>query len=60
MKTDSSIVDEVRKRAYEISERFAHDLRAYARHLKEIEEKHRSRVVSQVTVVAPRSNNQTT
>jgi hypothetical protein len=52
MKTDSPIVDEVRKRAYEISERYGHDLRAYARHLKEIEDKYRSRVVSQVTVVA--------
>lgn len=58
MKSDSSIVDEVRKRANEISERFGHDLRAYAVHLKEIEEKHRSRVVSQVTVVAPKSNDQ--
>ena len=51
MKTNSPIVDEVRKRAHEISERYGHDLRAYARHLKEIEDKYRSRVVSQVTVV---------
>jgi len=51
MKTESPIVDEVRKRAHEISERYGHDLQAYARHLKEIEDKYRSRVVSQVTVV---------
>jgi len=51
MKTNSPIVDEVRKRAHEISERYGHDLQAYARHLKEIEDKYRSRVVSQVTVV---------
>jgi hypothetical protein len=51
MSTDSPIVDEVRKRRHQISERFGHDLQAYARHLKEIEDKYRSRVVSQVTVV---------
>ena len=54
MNTDSSIVEEVRERRRQISERFGHDLKAYARHLKEIEEKHRSRVVSQVTVVPAR------
>ncbi len=54
MSADSSIVDEVRKRRHEISERFGHDLEAYARHLKEIEEQYRDRVVSQVTVVPPR------
>jgi hypothetical protein len=52
MSADSPIVEEVRKRRHEISERFGHDLQAYARHLKEIEDKYRSRVVSQVTVVA--------
>ena len=51
MKSESPIVEEVRRRAQEISERFGHDLQAYARHLKEIEEKYRDRVVSQVTVV---------
>ena len=54
MKADSPIVEEVRERATRISERYGHDLKAYARHLKEIEEKYRDRVVSQVTVVAPR------
>lgn len=55
MDADTPIVEEVRKRRHEISERFAHDLYAYAEHLKEIEEKHRDRVVSQVTVVARRN-----
>ena len=54
VKADSSIVEEVRERAQRISERFGHDLRAYARHLKEIEDRNRSRVVSPVTVVAAR------
>jgi hypothetical protein len=60
MSSDGPIVEEVRKRRHEISERYGHDLRAYAQHLKELEEKHRSRVVSQVTVVAPRSKDQAT
>lgn len=55
MSADSPIVDEVRRRRHEISERFGHDLMRYAEHLKEIEAQHRDRVVSQVTVVAPRS-----
>ena len=54
MRADSPIVEEVRERARRISERFGHDLQAYAKHLKTIEEKHRSRVVSQVTVVPAR------
>ena len=54
MRADSPIVEEVRERARRISQRFGDDLKAYVRHLKEIEEKHRSRVVSQVTVVAAR------
>jgi hypothetical protein len=55
MNADSSIVEEVRERRRQISDRFGHDLKAYARYLKDIEEKHRSRVVSQVTVVPARS-----
>ena len=51
MNVDSSIVQEVRKRRHQISERFGHDLQAYARHLREIEDRYRSRVVNQVTVV---------
>jgi len=51
MKADSSIVEEVRARAERLSERFDHDLKKYAAHLKEIEAAHRDRLVSQVTVV---------
>lgn len=51
MKADSPIVEEVRERAERLSERFGHDLRRYAAHLKEIESAHRDRLVSQVTVV---------
>lgn len=51
MKADSPIVEEVRERCRQLSARFNDDLEAYARHLREIEEKHQSRVVDQVTVV---------
>ena len=51
MAGDSPIVDEVRKRRYEISERFGHDLDAYCKHLREEEAKHRSRIVDQLTSV---------
>lgn len=56
--TDSPIVQEVRERRHQISERFGHDLQAYYRHLKEIEQKHRNRVVSQITVVPPKDRPQ--
>lgn len=54
MKADTAIVEEVRSRRRQISERFAHDLRAYTRHLREIQEKFRDRhpIVNQVTVVS--------
>ncbi len=51
MKADSPLVEEVRERCRELSARFNDDLRAYARHLREIEAEHQSRVVDQVTVV---------
>lgn len=54
MSSDSPIVEEVRRRRHEISERFGHDLQAYYHHLKELEEKYRDRVVSQITVVPPK------
>jgi len=59
MKSDSPIVDEVRQRRHAISERFGHDLGAYADYLKELEKKYKSRVVSQVTVVPPRPEGNT-
>lgn len=54
MSVDSPIVEEVRKRRHEISERFGHDVYAYGRYLKELQEKYRDRVVSQITVVPPK------
>jgi hypothetical protein len=52
MIADSPIVEEVRRRASELSAQFDDDLRKYAEHLREIEERYRERVVDQVTVVA--------
>ncbi len=54
MRADSPIVEEVRERRHQISERFAHDLEAYARHLREVQEKFRDRhpIVDQLTVVS--------
>ena len=56
MKADTPIVEEVRRRRHQISERFGHDLQAYARHLREVQEKFRDRhpIVNQVTVVPTR------
>ena len=51
MKTESTIVDDVRRRALQISERYGHDLKAYATHLKEIEGQHPDRTVGQICVV---------
>lgn len=53
MSSDSAIVDEVRRRRQELSERYGHDLRRYAEHLRELESQHAARVVSQLTVVRP-------
>lgn len=55
MKSDSPIVDEVRRRRMAISARFDHDLEKYLEHLREIERRCPDRVVSQVTVVRPSS-----
>ena len=54
MSFDSPIVEEVRKRRCELSERFGHDLRAYYEHLQEVQAKYRSRIVSQITVIPSR------
>jgi len=51
MSADSPIVDEVRQRAGELSAQYGHDLRKYVEHLREIEARHRARVVDQVTVI---------
>ncbi|HPD29685.1 MAG TPA: hypothetical protein PLL20_06800 [Phycisphaerae bacterium] len=49
--SDSPIVQEVRRRAMEISARFDHDLDRYVEHLREYQEQFRDRLVSQITVV---------
>ena len=51
MDLDSPIVEEVRQRALRLSERFDHDLRRYAEHLRQVEEACRDRLVDQVTVI---------
>ncbi len=51
MSTDGPIVDEVRRRRHEISERYGHDLRRYGEHLMEAQKEHADRLVDQVTVV---------
>ncbi len=51
MSADSSIIDEVRRRRYEIGERFGDDLRAYCDQLRDVEARYASRLVSQVAVV---------
>lgn len=60
MKSDSPIVDEVRKRRCALSEQFGNDLRAYYEHLREVQNKYQSRVVSQITVVKPQKSENTT
>jgi hypothetical protein len=54
MSADSAIVEEVRKRRHQLSERFGHDLNAYYEHLGEIEARYQSRLVDQITVVRSR------
>ena len=51
MSTDSPIVEEVRERRRQISEQYDHDLDTYFKHLREIQEQYRDRLVDQVTVV---------
>jgi hypothetical protein len=51
MIADSPIVEEVRKRRCELSERFGHDLGRYYEHLREVQAKYQSRVVDQITVI---------
>jgi hypothetical protein len=51
MIADSPIIAEVRQRRCELSERYGNDLRAYYEHIREVQAKYQSRVVSQITVV---------
>lgn len=54
MTEDGEIVGEVRKRAMEISARYGHDLRRYFKHVQEVQEQYKDRLVSQITVVPVR------
>ena len=51
MSFDSPIVEDVRKRRCELSERYGHDLQVYGEHLREVQAKYQSCVVNQITVV---------
>lgn len=51
MSTDSPIVQEVRERAMRAEERFDYDLHKYCEHLRQQEQQHPERIVSQITVV---------
>ena len=52
--SDSAIVDEVRTRRSEIRRRFGDDLVEYGKHLMDMQEAYRDRLVSQVAVVPGR------
>jgi hypothetical protein len=49
---NSVIVREVRDRAVKIDERFDHDIHKYCEYLRQQEQRHPDRVVSQITVVS--------
>ncbi len=51
MSADSPIVEEVRERRRQISAQYDHDLDKYFKHLSEIQERFRDRLVDQITVV---------
>ena len=53
MNSENPIVDEVRERAMRISARYGHDLRAYAKHLKDVQGREPERVVEQPRVMPP-------
>lgn len=51
MKSDSLIVEDVRRRRSEISARFGDDLELYGKHLMELQKTYRDRLVGQIAVV---------
>lgn len=51
MSPDSPIVEEVRKRAAEISASFGDDLHRYCDHLRDVQSRQPGRLVDQITVV---------
>ncbi len=54
MSSDGPIVEEVRRRRCEISSRFDDDIDLYGKHIQELQQKYRHRLVSQITVVPAR------
>lgn len=51
MSADGPIVAEVRERRHQISNQHEHDLDKYFKHLCEVQERYRDRLVDQITVV---------
>lgn len=51
MTNDGPIVEEVRKRRAALLARFGGDLNLYFEHIRKMQERHKDRLVSQVTVV---------
>jgi hypothetical protein len=51
MSSESPIVDEIRRRALEISTRFEDDIHKYCEFLKQEQRAHSDKVVDQITVV---------
>lgn len=58
MTSDGPIVDEVRQRREQISDRFGNDIDRYGEHIRELQEKYRARLVSQIKVVPASSEPQ--
>lgn len=53
MTGESPIVDEVRQRRRELSDRYGDDVRPYAEHVKQWQSQYAPRLVNQITVVRP-------
>ena len=51
MKEETPIVDEVRRRASQLSARFDDDLQKYVEHLRDLQDRYADRVVDQLRVV---------
>ena len=51
MSEETPIVDEVRRRASQVSARFDDNLERYVEHLRELQDRYADRVVAQIRVV---------
>ncbi len=51
MSADSPNVEEVRERHRQISAQYDHELGKYFKHLREVQEQYRDRLVDRITVV---------